>query len=65
MDNRLNLISQGDAQENQQARDIHHQPPSQVALWSSVVKTMNDILCAPGVGVVDLEAAAEASEEAT
>ena len=65
MDNRLNLISQGDAQENQQARDIHHQPPSQVALWPSDVKTMSNILCAPGVEVVDLEAAAEASEEAT
>ena len=65
MDNRFNLISQGDAQENQQARDIHHQPPSQVALWPSVVITMNHILCAPGVEVVDLEAAAEASEEAT
>ena len=50
---------------NQQARDIHHQPPSKVARWPSVVKTMNDILCAPGVEVVDLEAAAEASEEAT
>ena len=65
MDNRLNLISQGDAQENQQTRDIHHQPPSQVALWPSFVKTMKNILCAPGVEVVDLEAAAEASEEAT
>ena len=65
MDNRLNLISQGDAQENQQTRDIHHQPPSQVALWPSFVKTMKNILCASGVEVVDLEAAAEASEEAT
>ena len=65
MDNRFNLTLKGDAQENQQARDIHHQPPSQVALWPSVVKTMNDILHAPGVEVVDLEAAAEASEEAT
>ena len=65
MDNRFNFISQGDAQENQQTRDIHHQPPSQVALWPSVVKTVNNILCAPGVEVVDLEAAAEASEEAT